>query len=362
MRNMLTTFLTINHSDEEVVMRGRNLIKLTLGLAIGTIVAIIIWIVRDNPIALGAGLCSFLGYATALVLARKGRVVLAGSILLFFLIVIIVLTIVVRERLSDSAFFLVFPILIGSAVLTPRQIIVTTVIALCLIFPAIFYVTQIKNSRTTGFEQTITADAIVLLIACASISALISHSTSSFLQRTLYAQQKSTELAAELEQINSQLESQIAQRTAELHQALDDQRKQSHTLQESLKLQETLNNTINALSLPLIPIHHDVLVMPLIGHIDGVRVKQLFEQTLREVEHSRARAIILDVTGIALVDTQLARTLVQLAQAVNLLGAKMIIVGIRPEIAQTLVSLGSDLGSIQSAASLQEGLTLVSRP
>lgn len=166
-------------------------------------------------------------------------------------------------------------------------------------------------------------------------------------------------LASSLERMNADLESQVAQRTIELAQALQQQQSQAIQLQNSLEQQQALSETINALSLPLIPVHRDILVLPLIGNIDAQRSQLLLDNTLRQIEQTHARALILDVTGVALVDTQLAHSMLHLAQATRLLGAETVLVGIRPEIAQTLVSLGADLGQLRSAASLQEGLEMM---
>jgi anti-anti-sigma factor len=125
--------------------------------------------------------------------------------------------------------------------------------------------------------------------------------------------------------------------------------------------QQVLNELLNALSLPIIPVREDVLVVPLVGNIDGVRAQRLIGGVLEQIEQRQARAIILDVTGVAVVDTQLAQTLLRTAEATRLLGARTMLVGIRAEVAQTLVSLGGDLSSLHTAAILQEGLAAVSR-
>jgi rsbT co-antagonist protein RsbR len=110
------------------------------------------------------------------------------------------------------------------------------------------------------------------------------------------------------------------------------------------------------LSTPLIPINDEVLVMPLIGSIDSRRAQQVIESLLQGISTSRARVAILDITGVPLVDTQVANALLRSAQSVGLLGAQVILTGIRPEVAQTLVGLGADLGSIVTRSSLQNGI------
>lgn len=97
-------------------------------------------------------------------------------------------------------------------------------------------------------------------------------------------------------------------------------------------------------------------MMPLIGSIDSERARQMIEVLLQGVQLNQARIVIVDITGVPVVDTQVANVLIQAAQAVRLLGAQIVITGIRPEIAQTLVSLGIDLRGLTTRGSLQSGV------
>jgi anti-anti-sigma factor len=110
------------------------------------------------------------------------------------------------------------------------------------------------------------------------------------------------------------------------------------------------------LSVPLIPISDTMMVMPLIGSIDSRRAQQVIETLLQGIASNAARLVILDITGVPLVDTQVANTLIRTAQAVKLLGAEVVLTGIRPEVAQTLVGLGVDLSGIVTRSTLQNGI------
>jgi rsbT co-antagonist protein RsbR len=106
----------------------------------------------------------------------------------------------------------------------------------------------------------------------------------------------------------------------------------------------------------VLPLLQGILVMPLIGTIDTERVTLLIRTILSATERHRARAVILDVTGVPLIDTMVARGLLQAARAISLLGAQTIIVGLRPELAQTMIGMGVDLGGIVAQGDLQSGL------
>jgi PAS domain S-box-containing protein len=129
---------------------------------------------------------------------------------------------------------------------------------------------------------------------------------------------------------------------------------------ERVRLQEQIIGaqaaTLAELSTPLIPINDEVLAMPLIGAIDTQRAQQVLGALLQGIERSRARIAILDITGVPVVDTQVAKTLLIAAHGVRLLGAEIVLTGIRPEVAQTLVGLGIDLGSVVTRSTLQSGI------
>lgn len=123
-------------------------------------------------------------------------------------------------------------------------------------------------------------------------------------------------------------------------------------------------DTIRELSTPLIPLEAGIVVMPLVGRLDAVRMQQVIERLLAGVAAQRAQTVILDITGVPGVDAEVAASLVRAAQAVRLLGAQVMLSGIRPEVAQMLVAVGTDLGpsqAIQTCSSLQSGLVLARR-
>lgn len=130
--------------------------------------------------------------------------------------------------------------------------------------------------------------------------------------------------------------------------------------QERAALQQQVidaqREALRELSSPLIPISDTAVVMPLVGTIDSARAMQIMEILLEGVAEQRATTTIIDITGVQVVDTQVASALVRAAQAVKLLGAEVVLTGIRPEMAQTLVHLGVDLSSILTLSSLQSGI------
>ncbi|GAB4117374.1 MAG: hypothetical protein Fur005_24510 [Roseiflexaceae bacterium] len=118
---------------------------------------------------------------------------------------------------------------------------------------------------------------------------------------------------------------------------------------------------LQELSTPLIPVSANAVVMPLIGAIDSRRAQQVIEALLHGINLHKAEIAIIDITGVLLVDTQVARAIVQAAQAARLLGTEVVLTGMRPEVAQTLVQLAVDLQGITALRSLESGIALALR-
>lgn len=141
---------------------------------------------------------------------------------------------------------------------------------------------------------------------------------------------------------------------------LRDVTQQKHDEVERLRLQEEVLGAQAAalaeLSTPIIPISDDVLVMPLIGTITTHRLEQILAALLDGIAANNARITILDITGVPIIDTHVASGLLQAARSARLLGTQVLVTGVRPEVAQTLVSLGIDLGAIVTLRSLQDGI------
>lgn len=113
---------------------------------------------------------------------------------------------------------------------------------------------------------------------------------------------------------------------------------------------------LQELSASLIPVFDRISVMPLVGTIDTERAKLIMENLLDGVVKQRAEVVLLDITGVPVIDTMVAHHIIQAADAVRLVGAKCMLVGIRPEIAQTIVTLGIDFHGFTTISTLRRGM------
>ncbi|WP_338594084.1 RsbT co-antagonist protein RsbRA [Bacillus safensis] len=129
--------------------------------------------------------------------------------------------------------------------------------------------------------------------------------------------------------------------------------------QYSISWEKTVNLqkiALQELSAPLIPVFEHITVMPLVGTIDTDRAKKIMENLLNGVVKHRSQVVLIDITGVPVVDTMVAHHIIQASEAVRLVGAKCLLVGIRPEIAQTIVNLGIDLSQVTTKNTLQKGI------
>jgi rsbT co-antagonist protein RsbR len=120
--------------------------------------------------------------------------------------------------------------------------------------------------------------------------------------------------------------------------------------------QDHLRSTIRELSTPIIPVYEGILVLPLVGAIDSRRATEITERLLEEIAAQQAEIVIIDITGVSLIDTSTANHLLMTTRAASLLGSRVVLVGMGAEIAQTIVQLGVELHGLITLADLQAGI------
>ena len=117
-----------------------------------------------------------------------------------------------------------------------------------------------------------------------------------------------------------------------------------------------LLDLIREASTPIAPVYDGIIVVPLVGMFDAFRAQLLTEKLLEGVVLARAQVVLLDVSGVPVFDTEAAHHIVRTALAVRLLGTKLILVGLSPDIARTIIELGIDLAGLTTLGTLQDGL------
>jgi anti-anti-sigma regulatory factor len=132
-------------------------------------------------------------------------------------------------------------------------------------------------------------------------------------------------------------------------------------LTAKLALIERQQEVIQNLETPVIQVWDHVLTLPMVGIVDSRRAARVTDDLLSAVSRTQARFAILDLTGVDVVDTSTAAHMLNIINAVRLLGAEGIITGIRPIVAQTMISLGLDLSHVKTLATLRDGLAFAIR-
>lgn len=143
----------------------------------------------------------------------------------------------------------------------------------------------------------------------------------------------------------------------DLADLLREQQRQAQELTEKqrevIRLQEL---SLRELSTPVLEVWEDVLVLPIVGFVDTRRSLDIMNNLLQSIVDRQARYAILDITGVEIVDTRTADYLLKVSRAARLLGARCILTGLSPAVAQTLVEIGADLSEVTTLPNLKSGL------
>ena len=141
-----------------------------------------------------------------------------------------------------------------------------------------------------------------------------------------------------------------------LNATIADIEHQIETIQRQQNTQTAMETLVRQLQTPILQLWDDVLALPVIGMVDSRRSQEMMETLLKEIVENRCKYVIIDITGVEIVDTRTADHFVKVMKSAELLGTRCVMTGIRPAVAQPLVELGVDLSSIKTLRNLQEGL------
>ncbi|NWF82124.1 MAG: STAS domain-containing protein [Chloroflexi bacterium] len=358
MDNLAMWLVSVNSPDEDVQRRGKLLIIIALGLMV---LALALFPVTLATVYTTMGLVWLAGAAIAfagvVLLGRFGQVNLGAYILIGTTLLVISGSLPTSNNQPNGLFFMILPVLCAGVLLPPVH--VWGVLALAIVGSGIGFGLLPPEARDSMLWRQSMLSAPLLLSVVALITFLSARTTRHALGAAEVARAEAEAASAALATSNSSLEARVEERTAALRQAADQQRAVATQLQASLEAQQELNRVIAELAVPIIPISVGTLVVPVVGNIDSKRAALLLSTLLERVEERGARTVVLDITGVAVVDTQVAAALLRVASAARLMGAETLLVGIRPEVAQALVHLGVDLTTLRTAATLQDGLLAI---
>ncbi|MBM7843933.1 STAS domain-containing protein [Herpetosiphon giganteus] len=304
-------------------------------------------------IAIGAAIMIFLG---ALLLLRRNyfKLALFGSVfgLSFFLLIMLLGT-----GLADSGaiiFGLAVPMALAS-LLSGRKLtfvmigvgmvgLIVTALAEAFV-PQITGFAKPMDKNYGGIIGGYMAVALVLGMVLSSYGSALSTALSSARTRQI-----------ELELLQASLEKTVAERTATLQNTLAELKQRATEQSQLLEANQQQAAVIRELGVPIIPLGGRRLVVPLVGQLDSDRLATIRERVITAVVQQRARQVLLDVTGVPLVDVYMAGELAAVIAATSLVGAETALVGINPDVAQGLVGSGIDVSRLPAFATLEQAL------
>ncbi len=355
----MSRLIRVRHTDEDVQRRGVNIILMAAGLHIMALLLTIYagFAGRLSTQVLIPVAISLIVQTIVIVLARRGSVDLAGGILVGMAIVGITGGAIFSNDSLITPMFLVTPLLMAAAALQPVWIIVALIGVLTgmgLIYTMPLPVPLPEAIAALRSAIFVVSGLIILFAALIGVLISVGHT---HLQRRLHDEVKRANLAnAELKVLNEELDRRVQMQTEALRKTLQELEQQTLHQDQLLKEIAGQREVIRELSLPILPVGREVLVAPLIGALDQERMQQLQSQVLKRVERIHARLLILDVTGVPIIDTHVAQGLMNLVRELRLLGANVALVGVRPEVAQTIVALGVHLRDIEVFSDLGSAL------
>lgn len=161
----------------------------------------------------------------------------------------------------------------------------------------------------------------------------------------------------ELERLKAGLEQTVSERTSTLQTTLDELATRARAQEQLLATTQAQRAVIQQLGVPIIPLGGGRLLVPLVGELDAERMELIRERVVQAAVSGAARQLVLDITGVPFVDAPIVVELNALIQALRLVGAQAMLVGINPEVAQTLVASGIEVSSLPAFASLEQALS-----
>ncbi|GAB4192152.1 MAG: STAS domain-containing protein [Roseiflexaceae bacterium] len=308
-------------------------------------------------LALSAGI-----HFTSLTLLRRGYFRIAGLICTGSLVLLMGTLLLLVGLRGGGSILLLLILCTTLGALVVRGRVLAGLIGLSVLFIAATAVFEEAGLPPVGLlpsSVSLTRDYAVLGTVVLVTLALLVRWFSSALRDAL---NESAATTRELEAIRATQAVTIAQQTEELRAALRSAEQREAELTSTLSALRRSQATVRALGLPIIPVLPGVVIAPLIGTMDSERARHFTESVLDAVGQRQTRQVLIDVTGVPLIDREVAQQLIQTAAAVGLLGAQLWLIGVRPEVAQTLVALGVNLGSVPAYPDLQSAIAVLIGP
>lgn len=329
----LRALLAVTAAD--AATRRRCRLTIIIALSLITLALLFVPVMLVSPgrtLALTSVGLAVAVYSAVIMLARRGRAALAGGVFVGTVLLVVLVNLFAPVALSTTLFYLMLPVLLSSLVLRPAY--VWGVLALALLLLAGAVTLNPALSATPNWASNAVGSALLMTFV-----AFMGYLGGRETERALAA------AAAHARHLAEAQERAEAQAGALAVQA------------EALAQAEAAQRALVAqLETPAVGLADGIVMAPIIGAMDSRRAQLLTERLLRQVSDQRAQLLVLDLTGMSVVDTLVAQALLQLVQAVRLLGCEVVVTGISATVASTITTLGIDLSGVRTLRSPQDVL------
>lgn len=346
----------ISTHDIEQLRRGRNIIIVSTGVFLSclAIIPLLLFVPPLRP-SIGVTFASALICAIPTLLARAGHISMAGTMLTLYSIIGSAFSLITLQTVI-APFYLILSLLAAVLFMRPGAVWAILVADICVLVGILSFPLQ------SYLNDPIRAGAVLYTSILLVIVGLLSYLSARAIYQQIYHAEQSIRKATHdrhaLELANQNLEQHVADRIQKLNEALAHQQQQDQIIRESADVQQQLHEEILALPVPVLPIAPGILVAPLIGIIDQARADRIVPTLLAEMRQRRTKILLVDLTGMVMNNTNIAQILINIADTTRLLGAQTVLVGLSPQVAQTLVAFNIDFTVLMSASTLQDGLLL----
>ncbi|ABX06824.1 MAG TPA: STAS domain-containing protein [Herpetosiphon sp.] len=281
---------------------------------------------------------------------QRAAMIVSASIQLMLLIGYAVVGIL-RENSTYGFIFFAIPLII-SALLNNRNVLILNVCISILIVTSIGILESTEILQPIDMIENFWVIFVTMTIAIVSQALLVERFGSS-LHMEIYNLIQREDESQHLQHL---LEQKFDERNQSLQNALNELAQREKVLQQALSELQTSQTIVAQLNIPVIPVLPRVLIAPLIGEMTAEHAQGLKHDIFTAIERSSAHTIILDITGVSLIDRVVAETIIQIAKAAQLLGTKTILVGLRPEVATALVSLDMQANLVKNYLTLEKAI------
>ncbi|GIV91002.1 MAG: anti-sigma factor antagonist [Chloroflexus sp.] len=348
-------WLVVSNPDPELQRRGRNILLVGLILIFLVIASLPLVAIQPDPwpqvLTSVIGVLFIIG---VMLLARRGWVDWSTIGMVAVLAVSFALIPFVTGQIGLTPVYATVAVVVAAVIGQERHILFAMLICIAgMIGQGFGLIGQNQVSPSPG---EVVAVGVILTVVCGVIAGIGTRSVRHAIELANAAQLRAEALAKQLAQANEALEARVVERTAALQAALAESEQRQAALTAALAENERQRQEIQALSVPILAVREGMLVMPLIGALDGVRLALAQQRALQAVHDSRARWLLVDVTGVPFLDQTAADGVITLARSVRLLGARLVLIGVGPEVAQTMVGLKMELRAIDVVRDLRDAL------